>query len=212
MKKRLLIVGAGGFGRELHSWVKLSPQWTANLGVDEVAFLDDQVPAISVDAEILGGVGGFEFEETDVALVAIGSPATRRSVTELLHERGATLGTFVADGAIIGDRVRLGPGVVICPGVVITSDIEIGDHAHININCTVGHDVRIGEYVTLSPACNLTGGVVVSNDAFLGTAVTVVPDLTIGAGSYIGAGSIVVKNVPPKTKAFGNPARAIGPA
>lgn len=207
---RLVIVGAGGFGREVQSWVRTSPRWAAESDIEEVVFIDDNVPAVAVGAPIVSSIGDYFPDLGDLVVCAIGAPEVRRLVVAKLAGRGAHFATFVHDRAILGSAIELSPGVIICPNALLSSDIRVGDHTHINAACTIGHDVVIGEFVTMSAACNLTGGVVVESGAFLATATTVIPGKKIGAGAYVGAGSIVLKDVPPHTTVFGNPSKIVG--
>lgn len=211
MTNRLIIAGAGGFGRGVHAWVRLSPKWRAKHGITETVFLDDHEPQVPVGAPIIGTIAAYEPRPTDVVLVAVGSPRIRRRVANDLAQRGARFATFVADSSSLGDRVQLGEGTVICPGVLISSDVTISKHAHINMGCTVGHDAHVGEFVTMSPACNLGGGVEVAESAFLGAGVTVLPRMKIGKRTLLGAGAVVIEEIPGGVKAVGNPARQIGP-
>lgn len=205
MTNRLVIVGAGGFGREVHSWVKTSPRWAERLGIDSVVFVDDNEPTVPVRAAIISTVREYWPEDRDLVICAIGAPAARRDVTRLLAMRDAPMGTFVHDRAVLGDNIQLGVGSIVCPDVLITCDVVIGDNVHINIGCTIAHDVTIGDFSTLSPACNLNGDVRIEDGVFLGTAVTVIPGKTVGSGAVVGAGSLVLKNIPPRVTAFGNP-------
>ncbi|TFC94713.1 acetyltransferase [Cryobacterium sinapicolor] len=210
MTNRLVIVGAGGFGREVHSWVKSSPRWCESSEIGSVVFVDDNVPTVPVRAPIISTVRDYWPAEGDLVICAIGAPSARRDVSRLLSQRNAPPGTFVHDRAMLGDNVQLGLGAIVCPDVLITCDVRIGVNVHVNIGSTIAHDVIIGDFVTLSPGCNLTGNVRIEDGAFLGTAVTVIPGKTVGQDALIGAGSLVLKNIPPRVTAFGNPCVIVG--
>ena len=210
MKKRLVIVGGGGFGREVYAWVNTSPRWRSRAGINDVVFVDDDASKAPMRAPIVSTLGDYLPGERDVVICAIGAPEVRRAVVEVLKSNGAQMAIFIHDRAVLGDNVVVGIGTVVCPDVLVSCDVQIGEYVHINTGCAIGHDVTIGDYVTLSSACNLTGNVVVENDAFLATAVSVIPGKRIGAGSLVGAGSVVLKNVPAGVTVFGNPSVIIG--
>jgi sugar O-acyltransferase (sialic acid O-acetyltransferase NeuD family) len=159
---------------------------------------------------LVAGIADYAPRPDDLVICAIGDPGGRREVVERLERNGVGFTTFVHDAAIIGPNVQIGAGGVICPHVVLTCDISLDAHVHINVGSTVGHDGSIGAFTTLSVSCNLAGGVSVESDAFLATGVTVIPGRHIGQGSYVGAGSVVVRNVRPHVTVFGNPATKIG--
>jgi sugar O-acyltransferase (sialic acid O-acetyltransferase NeuD family) len=210
MNKRLVIVGAGGFGREVHGWVSTSPQWRERADIGSVVFVDDEVPAVPVSAPIISTLGDYAPADNDLVICAIGSPDVRRKIVDSLLSRNARMATFIHDRVVLGDNIVIGDGAVVCPDAVLSSDVKVGDHVHINVGCTIGHDVRIGDFVTLSSACNLTGNVTVEDGAFIATAASVIPGKRIGAGSFVGAGSVVLKDVPPNVTVFGNPGAVVG--
>jgi len=210
MSSRLVIVGGGGFGREVHAWVSSSPRWCAAHRIQEIVSIDDSVPNVEMPVPIISTISGFQPMESDIGICAIGSPVTRRGIVEQLESRGLVFPAFTHDTATIGVNIALADGVIVCPMAILSCDIVVERHSHINCGCTVGHDVTIGEFTTLSSSCNLTGAVSVGSDSFLGTAVTVIPGVSLGAESYVGAGSVVVRNVAEGARVFGNPALRIG--
>lgn len=210
MTTRIVIVGAGGFGREVHSWINTSPKWSRERGTPEVVFVDDGLPTVAVRAPLISRVDDFIPELGDLLVCAIASPVTRRSVVEKLVDKGAQFETFIHDSVLIGDAVTIGRGAIVCPGTIMSNDIVVGDQVHINTNCMIGHDVSIGDYATMSSSCNLAGGVAIANEAFLATGVSIIPGRRVGAGAYVGVGSVVLRNVAEGVTVFGNPSKVIG--
>ena len=207
---RIVIVGAGGFGREIFAWLRSSPRFLQRENVDNIVYIDDRQDSTGLPAPCVSSVEAYTPSDSDKFICAIGAPHVRRAVVEKIETRSGKFVPFIHDSVVMGLNVVAKTGLVVCPNVIISSDIQIGAHVHINSNCTIGHDVVIDDFATLSPSCNLTGGVVVKKDAFLGTAVTVIPEKKIGAGSLVGAGSVVLRDVPPGVTSFGNPSKSYG--
>lgn len=206
--KRVLIVGAGGFGREVYSWAQAHPDcgraWTIG------GFLDDNHAALDgleYDVPILGAAADYEPVPGDLFLCAMGKPEVKATVCRQLLDRGAEFLTLVHPSVVLGSNVQLGRGVVLCPGVVLTCDIEVGDFAMINCLSSAGHDVRIGAWATISAHCDMTGHTELGAGSFMGSGARILPGKKVGAGSLVGAGAVVLANVPADCKVFGNPAR-----
>ncbi len=207
--KKLYIVGAGGFGRELHSYVLHHPdhgvEWTF------AGFLDDNLDALK-DYGSFAPVTGLREHlpgPDRIYLCGLGLPGTKTRLTESLLKAGAAFISLVHPSVIMGERVKLGQGVIICPGAILTCDIQLGDFVTINLGTTIGHDVAVGDWTTVSSQCDLTGHVKIAEAVFIGSKVSVIPSRKIGAGSLVGAGSVVVRDVPPGATVFGNPAATL---
>lgn len=211
MNRRLVIVGAGEFGRELAGWVSTSPKFVASHAITQIVFIDDnREDFLPLPAPVVETITSYQPKPNDLLLCSIGDPTTRQKLCELLTERGATFTTFIHDTVLIGGKVNLGLGTVICPRVILSTDIDVGHQVHVNAACTIGHDVQIGSFTTLSSNCNLTGHVKVGSNVFIGTAVTIIPGKSVGDRTRVGAGSVVLRTLPPDISAFGNPCRQIG--
>jgi sugar O-acyltransferase (sialic acid O-acetyltransferase NeuD family) len=208
----LVIIGCGGFGREVHDVIdainKVSPTW--NL----LGYLDDRPERVNVsrvesrDSRVLGDTDWLTTAAKDIHFViGIGTGKTRRTMDERLSSAGLTSATLVHPAATFGHDVRIGPGSVICAGVRATTNISLGRHVHLNINTTVGHDCTIEDYVTINPLVAISGGVHIGKESMMGTHSAVLQNLSIGAGSTVGAGAIAVRDVPASTVVKGIPAR-----
>jgi len=208
MKPDLYIVGAGGFGRELYTWLRSTSAWGRDWTF--AGFLDDAPYALDgfdYDAEVVAPVSGFRCEAGQLFACGIGNLEMKRKACGPLIAAGAEFVTVVHDSAVVGANVQLGAGAVVCPGVLLTSDVEVGAMVLLNLGCTVGHDVKIGRWSTLSPQSNIGGGVQIGERVFLGAGAIIVPRLSVGDDCLVGAGAVVMRGVKSGQKVFGNPAR-----
>jgi sugar O-acyltransferase (sialic acid O-acetyltransferase NeuD family) len=192
----LIILGAGGFGREVYNWAKQSPQH----GKDYIikGFLDDNENALSnfkYPVKVIGSISDYSPQREDVFICAIGSPGIKRKVCSSIEAKGGTFLNIIHPSAIIGENVSLGIGVVVCPGVKITCDVKVGNHVSININSCVGHDATIGDHCQISCFCDLNGYSVIGNEVFIGGSASVLPGIKVADGVTIGSGALVVKNI-----------------
>ena len=217
MPDTLVVVGAGGFGREVLDVVDAvndaadAPVWAIAGAVDDsptdanLAHLRSRgVAHLGTTAELLG---------LDVAsrpthyVVGIGNPAVRRKVAERLDAAGLVPATLVHPSVTRGYDVEIGPGSVLCAGVRLTTHIRIGRHVHLNLNATVGHDTTIGDYVSANPLASISGDCVIEDEALIGVAGVILNGLRVGRGSVVGGSACVVKDVPPGVVVKGVPAR-----
>jgi len=212
MSTQLVIVGCGGFGREVHDVVdainELTPTW------DLLGYVDDDPEEINLSrvesrgSRVLGGTDWMMTAAKEVQFViGIGTGRIRRVIDERLTSAGFVAATLVHPTATLGHDVRIGQGAVVCAGVRVTTNISLGRHVHLNLNTTVGHDSTLEDYVTINPLVAISGGVVVGAESMMGTHSAVLQNLSIGARSIVGAGSCVVKNVPDDVVVKGVPAR-----
>lgn len=207
MNKRLIIAGAGGFGRGIFGWVTSSPKFLQKCGISDIAFINDSQPSVRIDAPLHDSITAYVPGPRDLVICAIGNPTVRQNIVRMLSGRGAIFQTFVDDRAIIGPKVTIDEGAVICPGTVISAGARIQQQVHVNFNCSIGHDTEIGRFSTLSPSVNLMGELRIGNSVFFGGSSTVLPRLQVGARSQIGAGAVVTKNVPKEVVVKGIPGR-----
>lgn len=215
----LVIVGAGGFGREVHDVVEAINEDAAIRGgqsFDFLGFIDNHVAEPELVAERGAAyLGGDEVLATLAAdtryVIAIGDGRVRRDIDERASRLGLEPAVLIHPTAAVGKHlIALGPGAIICSHVSLTTNIRLGRHVHINLNSTVGHDVVLGDYVTVNPGVTISGNVVLSDEVMMGTGSSIIQGKTVGAGSVIGAGASVVRNIGPGVTAVGIPAKAIG--
>jgi sugar O-acyltransferase (sialic acid O-acetyltransferase NeuD family) len=208
----LVVLGTGGFAREVHQVVEDLNQDGAGWNV--LGFLDDEPSRHGIQVHDLPVLGGSQWVTgRDGIAVAIGVGATagrRRAVRRLVDTHPAVeFPTLVHPLAWVGRRIDVGIGTVVCAGSLLTTDLRLGDHVIVNLDCTIGHDTTIGDFVTMAPSVNVSGGVEVKEGSDLGTGASIIQGITIGEWTVLGAGSVVTRDLPSNVTAVGVPAKPI---
>ena len=211
----LVIVGAGGFGREVLDVMEAINAERPTYGL--LGFVDDAITDVNLEritargATHLGGVADhLAGPHSRVSyVIGIGGPGTRRSLAARFDAAGAGAATLVHPASTQGSAVSIGAGSVICAGVRLTTNIDIGRHAHINLNATVGHDTTIGEFVSLNPLASISGDCCLEDGVLVGVAGVVLNGLRVGAGATVGGSACAVRDVPPATTVVGVPAKPL---
>jgi sugar O-acyltransferase (sialic acid O-acetyltransferase NeuD family) len=207
---RIIIVGAGGFGREVLQWARHA--WPEH--VSKIAgFLSaepDKLAGHAATLPILTSPADFEARPTDGLLLAIGIPRVRRHVAEQLEARGARFLTLIHPTAIVADTAEIGPGTVICPYAIVSDAVRLGRLVLVNYHASLGHDAAAGDYAVLSPYATMGGYASVGSDVFLGLNSAVGPAASVGCRSTVAANSCALVDVPADRLVYGVPGR-VGP-
>lgn len=217
MTTPLVIVGAGGWGREVHEIVVAINAHTAADGFELLGFIDESPERRDLVLEKAPLLGGDEVLATlprgTRYVVAINAADDRRRLDALATSHGLEPATLVHPRAEVGTiRVDLGPGTIVAALANVTTNVVTGRHVHIHISSTVAHDVTLEDFATVSPGANVAGAVTVGAGAFLGSGSAVRQGLSIGADAVVGLGAVVVKDVPSGVTVVGSPARPLGHA
>jgi sugar O-acyltransferase (sialic acid O-acetyltransferase NeuD family) len=205
---KLVIIGAGGFGREMLAWARQSVQFEREWTIK--GFIDDNLKALdgkSTPATLLGTVQDYAPATDDVFICAMGIPQVKRRCCELLLARGARFTRLIHRTAVVGDNVEMADGVVLCPFTVVSANNRLGRSVAINLHSSIDHDACVGDWSQVNCHCDLTAAVEIGREVFFGSSVAIIPGVKVGDGAYLGAGSVVLRDVPPGAKVFGVPAR-----
>jgi sugar O-acyltransferase (sialic acid O-acetyltransferase NeuD family) len=210
--KKIVIIGAGGFGREVLDIIDACNQ------VEEIyeplGFIVD--PQYSTPGTIINNkpiLGGFDWLEKHADEIyvtcAVGPSHLRYQLIQRATELNCRFINLIHPSAIMTRWVTMGAGVIITAGCIMTNQIQIGNHVHVNLDCTVGHNAILQDFVTLAPGVHVSGNVTLGTGCYVGTGANIIEKLKIGDWSIIGAGSAIIGNILPNTTVVGIPGKVI---
>ena len=210
--QRVAIIGAGGFAREVLDIFDAINETTPRH--DVVGYIVESVygePGTLVnDKPILGDFDYLEGRERDVSVICgVGAPEIRSRLIRRAAQMGLRFCNVIHPSVVMSRWVAVGAGSVIAAGCVLTNQIRLGDHVHINLDCTVGHDAVFEDFSTLAPGVHVSGNVTCEEGSCIGTGVNILPGMRIGAWSIVGAGAMIGSDVPPNSTVVGVPGRVV---
>lgn len=206
-KPRAFIWGASGHAKVLADAALCEGR------LELVGFVDELHPerqgANILGLPVLGGVdvlSQLREQGVEQALLGIGDCATRRLVSQRAVAAGFQLGTVIHPASVLARGVDIGAGTVVFAGVVVNVGSHVGTAAVLNTACSVDHDCEVGDGVHLSPGVRLAGNVTIGELSWVGLGASIIQGVQIGARSVVGAGSVVLRDVPSDVVAYGVPA------
>jgi sugar O-acyltransferase (sialic acid O-acetyltransferase NeuD family) len=178
------------------------------------AFLDNDPEKWGRDClglPVLGGfdaISGLDLDQYRFVNLITGSTRTRYETSLQLAQRGCRFTNFIHPNVSLDD-VSLGVGNYIQEGVILQAQVQIGDNSSIHMGTLVGHESKIGHSVFIAHSCSLSGLTEVGDGTFIGTHAAILPRVKIGKWATIGAGTVVLKDVPDYSVVVGNPGSVI---
>ncbi len=209
--KQIVIIGAGGFGREVQ-WL-IERINAKDITWEIKGYIDDGIEAgTQINGyTVLGGIDYLMETEEEISVVcAIGSSQTRRKVIQKIYGKSNIVFPNLIDPNVqMSNYIELGVGNIICAGSILTVNISIGDFTILNLDCTVGHDAILNSFVTVYPSVNISGCVEIGENTEVGTGTQIIQGKNIGADTIVGAGTVVVKDLEIPGTYVGIPAKAV---
>lgn len=205
----ILIIGAGGHGKVVLDIVRAEQRHRP------IGFLDadPSLTGTSVNGlPVLGQINALpklKSQKARAAIVAIGDNRARDRYAQLLRQEGYELASAIHPSATVSATARLGVNIVVAAGAVVGTDAVIGDSVIVNTSAVIDHECEIETAVHICPAAALAGRVHVREMAFLGLGCRVIQCLTVGRLAVVGAGAVVIRDVPDEMTVVGVPAMAI---
>lgn len=195
MTRDIIIVGAGGFGREA-AWTLERINYQAQTW-RIIGFADDDPALAGTSIEgypVLGGIEQVSHDHPGAAvLVALGDNALREKIYRRL--RGHDFPVIIDPSAEVAPTADIRHGCFIGPRAVVSVGVELGKFVIVNARAGVGHDSRLGDFAQACPGVTLSGHTTVGEHAYLASNACTVPGITIGARAKIAAGLPVYANV-----------------
>jgi sugar O-acyltransferase (sialic acid O-acetyltransferase NeuD family) len=210
MKQDIVVLGAGGHGREI-LW--LLDECNAEQAAWNVLGFIDENPALHrrprCETRVLGGFEWLKGKRNVHLVSGVGDSAVRRRFARLGRELGLPFATLVHPDVKRSRFVEIGEGTAVFAGSILTTQVRVGRHASINLACTLSHDVVVDDFCTLAPGVHVSGAVHLGEDVTVGTGAVILPGRQVGRNTTIGAGAVVSEDLPADGVAVGVPARVI---
>jgi sugar O-acyltransferase (sialic acid O-acetyltransferase NeuD family) len=196
--RKLAIIGYGSFTREILPSLKFKP----------LIFVDKEF-ITKENINFLLPLDLFDVSKNK-GLITIANPLIKEKIVKNLPIE-TLFGKYIDKRSIFIDKssIKINNGSIICAGSILTTNIILGEHSHINLNSTIGHDVKIGKYFTCSPGVNISGNCNIGERVYIGTNSSIRDGINICDDVIIGMGSSVVKDIIEPGIYIGNPAKKI---
>jgi len=198
MRKKIAIVGAGGFGQEVYCIWKAQLK-SENIEYDFVGFFDDTEGLLNNNfGKVVGKVDDLNAIDYPLEIaIGIGSPQHIHSVKSRINNDFLTFPNIIHPSVIFLERnsVSFGQGNILSANVLMSCNISVGNFNVFNTRATLGHDDSIGDFNIFSPNVQISGTVKVGDVNFFGFNSGILQKKNIGNRNVIGAGCILFRGI-----------------
>lgn len=202
----IIVIGTGGLAREFSAF------FASQLNI--VGFAsnnEDEHKNFGLQKKFFGGEIDPQVVGTKNAVIAVGSPSAKRTISDDLKASGFVFPNLIhpmATCAVRFDNVK-SEGVIISPNCVVGSHVTFSDHVYINFMVGIGHDTSFSKFVQVNPGAQIGGAVSIGEGALIGSGATIRQGLKVGKFSTVGVGSTVLSSVREDSTVIGNPAKRL---
>lgn len=146
----------------------------------------------------------------DEVIVATGNNTLREQKFLLLASMDITIASIIHPTAVISPTAAISEGCTVLAYTVVNTNASVGRGCIINTGAVIEHDCVIGDFNNISPNTAIAGHTKTGRKCFLGIGSTVINGVTVGENVVIGAGAVVIRDVPGDVTVAGVPAKIIG--
>lgn len=210
MKERSIIIGAGTQGQVYASYL-------IEAGINIIGFIDDNPELIGKTVCNIPVLGCYKdlytnpFKDTiESVYCPIGDNHIRVQYLSRLENQGYNIPSFIHPSVSIAPDVSIGKAVYMLVGNIVMPHTIIGNYIMINQASTIAHHVRIEDGTFMSSGVNIGACIHVKEKAYIGMGVTVMTGVqSLGEDCLLGAGCVIIKDVPDHAVMVGNPGRIL---
>ena len=205
----IVLVGVGGCMKELlwqfKEYNEYKPTWNIKGYINPVEDFDVEnlgnYPYLGTDEDLL------KVTEPTNVVICIAEPRTRKKLVELYRSNpNIQFPAVILSKDGIAPDAMFGEGCLISKDCIVSSNVILGNFVFMNMRSMVCHDGRVGEFTTLAPYAKIAGTVRIGSHCELGMGCSVIQGLNIGDSVKVGAGAVVVRDIPSCVTAVGVPA------
>lgn len=208
--KHLIIVGAGGMGREIFNFAEHCIGYGSEYDVKGFLDPDEHIlDKFNGYPPVLGEENSYSIQKNDVFICSLGEMNLKAKVVNAIKDKGGMFITLIHETAIIQRNVIIGEGCFIQPFTVIGSDVTIGEQCMIQNHTDIGHDCMIGSFCRIDCKVMLVGGIKVGNYVTIHSSAVINHKVTLCDHTTVGALSFVIRSVKEGQTVFGVPATVL---
>ena len=208
--KNLIIIGAGGMGREIYDLATFCKGYNKDYVIK--GFLDNSIDALKTFngyPPVISTIDNYIIEEDDVFICSMGNVIEKKKNIQIILDKDGEFINLVHPDAFIGKNTKIGKGCILLKNAYIGVDCVIDDYVLIQISAIIGHDVKVGKYSRVDNFVVCVGGTELKEEATVHTSSVINHKVIVERNAIVGACSFVIRKVKENTSVYGNPAKKI---